>query len=108
MTLRVCPVPDCPTLTLGGRCAKHERQKREQRGTTTQQGLGWQHQQRRAQLVTVAMGTSCPDCGTPMTDPRRMVADHSTPRSVDRSSVADRVHCRKCSDKQGGRVHYSQ
>lgn len=105
MKLRVCSVPGCPAwVKARGRCDQHLAQLRAQRGTTTQQGYGWRHQQRRARLVREAIGTRCPDCGALMTNPSLMVADHSTPLSADRASVADRVHCRPCSDKQGGLI----
>lgn len=104
MTNRICTVPGCPEITDSGRCATHRREARRARGTTTDQGLGWQHQQRRDQLLLDAIGTPCPDCGTMMTDPAHMVADHSDPRSTGARKPADRVHCRRCSDRQGGRL----
>lgn len=38
MSLRVCPVNGCPTLTTGGRCDQHKRDSDRARGTATQRG----------------------------------------------------------------------
>jgi 5-methylcytosine-specific restriction enzyme A len=35
---RVCSVPNCPTLTTGGRCDEHRRQADRIRGTARQRG----------------------------------------------------------------------
>ena len=35
---RVCPVPGCPALTQGGRCAQHRQQADQARGTASQRG----------------------------------------------------------------------
>lgn len=78
------------------------------RGTTTQQGYGWTHQQCRQALILRAIGTRCPDCGNPMANPTQMVADHTIPLSHNRRSRADRVHCRDCSNKQGGKLRHSR
>lgn len=67
-------------------------------------GYGYAHQKRRAWLKARAIGTPCPDCGEMMTTIARMVADHTVPLSTDPTSIADRVHCRICSDRQGGRL----
>lgn len=108
MTKHVCPCigceahqGSCPTIVDKGRCTRCARSVRRRRGTTTEQGLGWQHQQRRSELILGAIGTNCPDCGRVMVSASEMVADHST---QDRSRPADRVHCRPCSDRQGGRL----
>jgi hypothetical protein len=104
---KVCPCVgctahdgSCPNLVDHGRCNRC----RPDRGTTTEQGLGWQHQQNREQLIPAALGKPCPDCGETMTDPAQMVADHST---QDRRRPADRIHCRKCSDRQGGQLGHA-
>jgi hypothetical protein len=65
---------------------------------------GWEHKQRRARLIPPALGKLCPDCGKPMTDPRRMVANHTDPLRNNPHSHADSVHCRHCSDRQGGTI----
>lgn len=108
-TRHICCVPGCPDFTEPGksRCDEHEAEQQQRRGTTTQQGLGWQHQQHRRRLIQAALGTWCPDCPpdrpTLMIDPKQMVADHST---QDRTQPADRVHCRPCSDSQGGKLSH--
>lgn len=104
MAKYVCSIVNCPIISDRAKCPKHRAEDRRQRGTTTAMGLGWDHQQRRAELIRAALNSRCPDCGAWMNDPTQMVADHSTPRSIDRTSKADRVHCRPCSDAQGGRL----
>lgn len=38
MSLRVCSVPGCPTLTVGGRCPAHAKAADRARGTASQRG----------------------------------------------------------------------
>ena len=44
-----CPIPGCPELTTGGRCAAHEKQAARQRETTAERGYAarWQRIRRR-------------------------------------------------------------
>lgn len=108
MSLRVCTEPGCPVLVpkgaRAGRCVTHQRAVAARRGTREDQGYGRQHKQVRTDLIPQWIGRPCPDCGDLMTDPTQMVADHSTPLSVNRNSTADRMHCRKCSNRQGGTI----
>lgn len=106
MAKRVCTVRSCHVLVDKGesRCPAHQRAARRQRGTTTALGLGAEHQRIREALIREAIGSRCPDCGRLMNSRADIVADHTTPRSVDPTSKADRVHCRPCSDAQGGRL----
>ena len=66
MTLRVCLEPGCPTITNRTRCKAHERARDQARGTSTQRGYGYAHQQERASWEPkVATGAvtcrRCPD-----------------------------------------------
>jgi hypothetical protein len=68
MALKRCL--ECPTLTPRTRCPTHERARSRARGTTTQRGYGWDHQQRKAhdeQGTTPA--DPCPKCGHPLGPP---------------------------------------
>lgn len=60
-------------------CTRHrQRQRDAQRGTTTQRGLGWDHQQAREKILATA--TVCAICGLPPTDDDPLTAGHITPR----------------------------
>lgn len=75
-----------------------------QRGTTTQRGLGSDHQRRRAALLPAAIGTRCPiagpRCDGIMTNPKRMDLDHSTPRVLG-GQHGDRITCSPCNRSTG-------
>ena len=43
---RVCSVPGCPEYTQGSRCADHQRQAEQARGTARQRGYGGRHETR--------------------------------------------------------------
>jgi hypothetical protein len=75
------------------------------RGTTTERGLGYDHQRRRAALLPAAIGTHCPlgvspRCTGLMTDPRLMQLDHSTPRALG-GTRGDRIVCASCNASAG-------
>lgn len=74
-SLRVCPVPGCPTLTEGGRCDDHQRAADRARGTAAERGYtsGGHQAFRRAVL---ARDPVCVVCRAA----RSTVADHH-PRS---------------------------
>jgi hypothetical protein len=90
---RHCIEAGCPFLALPGeaRCASHIRARRRARGTTTQQGYGWAHQQARAQLG-LGTGARCWCCGAPATE-----ADHWPPLAV-RAVTSRRLRpaCQPC------------
>lgn len=59
--------------------------------TTTQRGLGWDHQKQRDRLIRAHVdGTICWWCGLPMFKTQRLEADHSLPRSQG-GTKADRL-----------------
>lgn len=65
--------PRCPGCT-----GQRQQQRDQQRGNTTQRGLGWDHQRTREQLL--ANATVCAVCGLPPTDTDPLTAGHITPR----------------------------
>lgn len=57
MSLRVCAEPGCPNLQDQTRCVKHRREREQKRGSSTQRGYDYQHQQERAAwLPAIATG----------------------------------------------------
>lgn len=99
MTIRVCAKPGCPRLTATTYCGSHTTLQ-----TTTQRGLGWQHQKRRAELLPAAIGTLCPLCGQPMRAGQRLDLHHSTPRAIDPGSVGDQIVHEACDKAAGARL----
>ena len=78
------------------------------RRTTTQRGLGADHQRQRAALLPLFVGTPCPcrgcprhrgPCGTVLTA-RNMDFDHATPRVLG-GARATRFLCRRCNRSRG-------
>jgi 5-methylcytosine-specific restriction protein A len=71
---------DCGDLHsgTGPRCPPCTRHREQQRGTTTERGLGWDHQQVREQLL--ANATVCAVCGLPPTTDAPLTAGHITAR----------------------------
>ena len=80
--------------------------------TTSERGLGHQHQERRRRLLAAHVeGTICPffgidpKCPGPMYSDQDLDADHSTPRDGGRvASVADRLAHRPCNTRAGQRM----
>jgi 5-methylcytosine-specific restriction protein A len=68
---RVCSVPGCPTLTTGGRCAEHQRQAEQIRGSATSRGYGNGHSRFRQLVLRRDPVCVIPECTAPST-----VADH--------------------------------
>lgn len=69
--------------------------------TTTQRGLGWQHQkQRKALLAKHRDGDLCEHCGEPMFKTQPLQADHSVPRSLG-GTKADRLLHAWCNESRG-------
>lgn len=79
-------------------------QRWARRGTTTQRGLGTDHQRRRRQLLPIWLGQPCPiggpKCDGIMTDPKRMDLDHRTPRALG-GTRGDRMACVPCNRGAG-------
>lgn len=69
--------------------------------TTTDKGLGWAHQKRRAALLRCLIdGELCWWCGKPMHKWQRLAADHSIARARG-GRVADRLLHEKCNLERG-------
>lgn len=99
MVLRPCL--DCRKLSPNSRCVDCARAKDRARGTTTQRGLGWQHQQqRRVQLDAVAY---CEDCGHTGSEGNPLTGEHGTPRVLGGRQVTATL-CRVCNSRRGGRL----
>ena len=62
---RICSAPGCPRIVTTTRCADHERQHDQARGTKAERGYGLEHARlRRKWAPTVARGTAtCSRCG---------------------------------------------
>jgi 5-methylcytosine-specific restriction endonuclease McrA len=70
------------------------------RRTTTEQGLGWEHRQRRAALLPLAYGKACPLCGELMLRSQHLDLDHSVPRVLG-GQHGDRICHRHCNRSAG-------
>ncbi|HET6908892.1 MAG TPA: hypothetical protein VFH54_06090 [Mycobacteriales bacterium] len=73
------------------------------RRTTTEQGLGWEHQKLRRKLLPKAYGTPCGYCGQLMVRGQPLDLDHSTPRAFG-GVRGDRMVHRRCNQSAGGRI----
>lgn len=69
--------------------------------TTTQRGLGWEHQKQRKRLLAKHRdGDLCDYCGEPMYKSQPLQADHTQPRSLG-GTVADRLLHAWCNESRG-------
>lgn len=101
---------NCRTLFsgTGSRCppcaTARDRTRDQQRGTTTQRGLGWDHQQVREQLL--ANATVCAECGLPPTDDNPLTAGHVIPRAHGGSNDPSnyQAECATCNYRKGARA----
>lgn len=97
------PCLGCGTLSNGARCSACTPPRR--RGTTTEEGYGWAHQQARARLVPLALGEACPmqgpRCTGVMVDARLMDLHHSDPTARLRGEPGDVVVCAPCNRSYG-------
>jgi 5-methylcytosine-specific restriction protein A len=82
---RLCP--GCKVaLVTRGRCPACERAREAPRGTTTERGLGWRYQQKRARILARDRGI-CWICGLPAAT----TIDHVIPRARGGSSDDDNL-----------------
>ncbi len=74
--------------------------------TTTERGLGREHQRVREKLLAVHIdGTPCPRCGRPMHLSQKLDAGHSVDRAVaGPHTPADRLEHRSCNRAAGQRI----
>lgn len=69
--------------------------------TTTQRGLGWEHQKQRKRLLAKHRdGDLCGHCGEPMFKSQPLQADHTIPRSLG-GAKADRLLHSWCNESRG-------
>lgn len=101
MTLKVCPVVGCATLTEGGRCPTHRAEARRRRGDPA--GLH-AHRQTRARLLPAAIGQPCPMCGQPMLADQPLDLDHTRARALGGSGSGDRIVHAHCNRRAGGQL----
>lgn len=76
------------------------------RGTTTQRGLGYTHQQLRARLLPTAYGKPCPHCGRIMHRGMKLELDHIVPRMLGGTTTPTnvRIVCAACNHAHGARL----
>lgn len=72
--------------------------------STTQRGLGWEHQRLRARLLPHAYGTPCPLCGRAMLKGQDLDLDHATPRALGGGLAGARIVHRHCNRSHGARL----
>jgi hypothetical protein len=99
--MRVCSKPGCPELTKGRRCAEHEREHEQARGTRQQRGYDRTHEMTRQALLPLAYGTECPLCGEYMYPHQALHLDHTTPLAIDSTSRGDRIVHQACNLRRG-------
>jgi len=64
---------------------------------------GYQHQKRRAALLTHAYGKPCPLCGAVMLPGQRLQLDHSIPLALG-GTTGDRIVHGRCNERAGARL----
>jgi len=70
--------------------------------TTTERGLGWEHQKRRkAAVAAFVPGTPCAYCGEPMWNVRQLDLDHVLPRAAGGARGPVRLVHRACNRAEG-------
>jgi hypothetical protein len=64
MASKICPVPGCPEVTKGGRCAPHKAELERQRGTRQQRGYDLAHDRERKRVARLIRrgGQHCARC----------------------------------------------
>lgn len=105
MALRPCL--DCGSPSMNSRCPVHKAQREARRdavrGSTTQRGLGWSHQQQVAELKLRRPLGHCPRCGRRITARNPLTGEHGTARAHGGTKVTDLI-CRICNSADGARI----
>lgn len=94
---------EAPTTPPGGRgFVVEEGSVPRQQKSTTQRGLGWDHQKQRERLLRLHVdGSPCAWCGQPMwRDTQELDADHEQARSLG-GTRADRLLHASCNRQRG-------
>jgi 5-methylcytosine-specific restriction endonuclease McrA len=97
MTLKACAVCGAAAEPGKTRCAQHPREKL----TTSQRGLGWDHQLLRQNAL--AKRPYCARCGHKGSADNPLTADHIIPRSRGGLNTASNYEtlCRRCNSSKG-------
>lgn len=74
------------------------------RRTTTEQGLGWEHQQARAAALPKAWDTPCPYCGKLMLRGQNLDLDHQVARALGGHHGPRRMAHAHCNRSAGGKL----
>jgi 5-methylcytosine-specific restriction endonuclease McrA len=79
---------------------------RDYRGTTTERGLGYAHQQERRRLLPLAYYTDCPLCGLTMWPEQSLDLDHNVPRAFGGSTEVEgaKIAHAYCNRAEGPRI----
>lgn len=72
--------------------------------TTTEKGLGWPHQKRRARLLEEAYGTDCLKCSQLMLRGQQLDLDHDLPRVLGGKAGEGRMAHAYCNRSAGARL----
>src|SRR4051794_23156506 len=96
---RVCRTPGCAEVTDSTFCAEHAlenaRNQKSRRGTTTQQGYGWNYQKERKRAL--ANQSYCAVCGEPFTTSNPATGGHRRAlRNGGTTSDGIEAQCRRC------------
>jgi hypothetical protein len=95
-----------PARELCARCQSRSRTQ-AQRGTSTQRGMGSEHQKRRARMLPLAYGMPCPLCGIVMHPWHRLDLDHVTPLALGGTGVDSRITHALCNRQRGSRLGHA-
>jgi 5-methylcytosine-specific restriction endonuclease McrA len=79
---------------------------RDYRGTTTERGLGNEHQKERRRLLPLAHFQPCPLCGYTMYPEQALDLDHVVPRAFGGSTEVEggRISHASCNRAEGPRI----
>lgn len=104
MTLRVCPVPGCPTLTRGGRCPEHAKAADRARGSRQARGYDKHHDRKRRQWapLVAAGNVRCARCTNPIDPTQPWDLGHTD----DRTGWVG-PECASCNRSAGGRAAHA-
>ena len=96
MLRRFCP-GGCRRLVVRGRCAQCQRLKERQRGSSTERGYGYDHQQQRARLMRNPVCALCGDTAGPFH------ADHIIPKAAGGTNEESNYQllCERCNLEKG-------
>jgi hypothetical protein len=92
----------CGLPTTGTRCPVCGGSGDRRSASTSQRGYGWQHQQRRAAMLPVALGTRCSLCGRVMLSGQALDLHHPLRLVDDPTSVGTQIVHARC-NRGGGR-----